>query len=66
MKTTNVKKIHVFLEEKKKIFNENCHSPALFSYCAFYGMPVMPDFPLCFLTVQHTQAGAESLEVKNL
>lgn len=51
------KKNTSFLGEKK-IFNENCHGPALFSYYAFYGMPAMSDLPLRFLTVQHTQAGA--------
>lgn len=57
-------KKYVFWEKKK--INENCHGPALFSYYAFYGMPVMSDLPLCFLTVQHTQAGAESLGVRDL
>ena len=54
----------IFLEEKD--FNENCSGPALFSYYAFYAMPIMSDLPLCFLTVRHTQAGEERLGVRDV
>lgn len=53
-------------KKTQKTFNENWHGTALFSFCASHGMPVMSGLPLCFLTVQRTQAGADCLGVRDL
>lgn len=37
-----------------------------FPIMLFYVMPIMSDLSLCFLTVQHTQAGVKNLGVRGL
>lgn len=60
------KKNTLLIFSEKKDFNETYSGLTLFSYYAFYVMPILSSLSLCFLTVQHTQAEIESLGVRGL